>query len=53
MNGAEPFAKETAAALGKHPDAVKSLQHRAMRRLRDLLAGGALDPAYAPAAAAA
>lgn len=35
----------TAAALGKPVASVKSLQHRAVRRLREQLAGSELDPA--------
>jgi RNA polymerase sigma-70 factor, ECF subfamily len=36
--------EETAAALGKPPTAVKTLQYRAMRTLRGRLRGSALDP---------
>lgn len=36
--------EETAAALGKRPTAVKTLQYRAMRALRERLAGTYLDP---------
>lgn len=45
--------EETAAALGKHPAAVKTMQYRAMRALRARLAGSSLDPRPAALPAAA
>jgi RNA polymerase sigma-70 factor (ECF subfamily) len=33
---------ETAAVMGKNDGAIKALQHRAVRKLADLLAGEAL-----------